>query len=317
VEEENTPDARLPVAGYQPTRAAGVGILLIVAFIWGTTFVAMKQLVTGSESLLKPGAVTFWRFAIAALVFAPALLRRRLPRELWIVGFELSLWLWAGYATQAIGIQYTTISRSAFVTSLNVVFVPMLAALAGHRVGGLVWSMVALALAGAALLSYDGGDPNVGDLWTLGCAMTYAVYIIRLERHSKRFDSLPLTAVQLLGVAMLSLPWMAFEAGNSSPVTWPAEVIATVLYLGLVATLLTIWLQAVGQKAVPATHASLLYTMEPVFASGIALLFFNDRLGLKGWSGALLLLTAAFASQAVPLWVERNRRAKADAAVSG
>lgn len=291
-----------------PSRSVGVGLLLIVTLIWGTTFVATKSLVGGASPALSPGAVTFWRFAIAAACVAPLALGR-LPRHIWLVGLELSFWLWAGYATQAIGLQYTTVSKSAFVTSMNVVFVPILTVLAGRRVGWLVWSMTFVAFVGAGLLSYDGSDPNIGDLWTLGCAVTYAVYIVRLERYAGRFDAIPLTAVQLAGVAAFSLPWMAFEAATTSPGwgRWTPGVVAAIVYMGIVATLVTTWLQAIGQKSVPGTHASLLYTTEPLFASAIAMTFFGDRLGSKGWLGAGIILVAAIVSQATPMWRDRRR----------
>jgi len=297
--------------GPAPSRAAGVGLLLIVTLIWGTTFVATKALVGGTLPPLSAGSVTFWRFAIAAVCILP-LAWGRLSRRTWLVGLELSFWLWAGYATQAIGLTYTTVSRSAFITSLNVVFVPVLTVMAGRRVRRSVWFMTLLAFAGATLLTHDGTDPNIGDLWTLGCAVTYALYIVRLEHHAGRFAAVPLTAVQLAGVAVLSLPWMATEAaGGIGWGNWTPGVLASIAYLGIVATLITTWLQAIGQKSVPGTHVSLLYTTEPVFASAIALLFFDEKLHVNGWIGAGVILLAAVGSQAIPLargWRTRRRQ---------
>ncbi|QOV88964.1 DMT family transporter [Humisphaera borealis] len=287
---------------------AGVGILLIVTLIWGTTFVATKALVGGAAAPLGPGAATFWRFAIATVCFMPLVVGRPVPRGIWLAGLNLSFWLWAGYATQAIGLKYTTVNRSAFVTSLNVVFVPILTVMAGRKVGRLVWVMVGVALAGAALLTYDGSQPNIGDLWTLGCAVTYATYIMRLERYANHFSTRALTMAQLVGVAAFSLPWMIGEAtftgagwGN-----WSPGVLVAILYMGVVATLLTTWLQAIGQKSVPGVHASLLYTTEPVFASAFAMAFFGESMGFNGWLGASLILTAAVASQAFPMLARRT-----------
>lgn len=310
---ELPPDAATAVPS-----AGGVGLLLIVTLIWGTTFVATKSLVGGTTPAMSPGGVTFWRFLIAAVCFLPFVLVRPWPRGLWRVGLELSFWLWAGYATQAIGLKYTSVSKSAFVTSLNVVFVPVLTVLAGRRVGWIVWLMVGVALAGAGLLSYDGSDPNIGDLWTLGCAITYAVYIVRLERYANRFPAGSLTMVQLLGVTAFSLPWMAGEAtiGGFGWGRWTPSVVLAIVYMGVIATLVTTWLQALGQRTVPGTHASLLYMTEPVFASAIAILFFDEQLGGKGWMGAGLILLAAIVSQVGPMWLRRitNRRVKSSPA---
>ncbi|MDB5298262.1 MAG: putative permease, superfamily [Phycisphaerales bacterium] len=311
----------LPPAGPAPvSRAVGVAILLVVTFVWGTTFVATRSLVTGEAPALAPGAATFWRFAVASVAILPFVRIRpgrtglpgsgpTFPSGVWRAGAELSFWLWAGYATQAVGLQYTTVSRSAFVTSLNVVFVPLLTAVAGRRVGAVVWVAAGLALGGAGLLSYDGSPPNAGDAWTLACAAAFAAYIVRLERFAVRFPTIPLTAVQLWGVTAMSLPWMAAEAtaGGAGWGRWTVGVAVAIAYMGVVATLATTWLQAVGQRVVPGTHASLLYTTEPVFASAIAIAWFGDHLGATGWAGAGLILVAAAGSQAVPMWRGRGK----------
>src|SRR5205807_9740468 len=101
-------------------------------------------------------------------------------------------------------------------------------------------------------------------------------YIIRLEHFAGRFPSIPLTSVQLWAVALLSLLWMGADligsgsiaAERLADVPWP--VWRQVLYLGVIATALTTWLQAIGQKRVPGPQASLLYTLEPVFAAFFA-----------------------------------------------
>ena len=104
----------------------------------------------------------------------------------------------------------------AFITSLNVVFVPVLAASGGRHVSPRVWVAAALALLGTALLCNDGVRPNAGDVWTLVTAGTYAVYIIRLERFTARFPSMPLTATQLWAVAVLSAVWAGADIGFRS-----------------------------------------------------------------------------------------------------
>jgi drug/metabolite transporter (DMT)-like permease len=291
----------------RPSQFAAFGILLGVTAIWGTTFVATRLLVAGDSPALAPGALIFWRFLLAAAIFAPALRGSQRP-GLWRAGLELSFWLWCGYATQAIGLIYTTSNRSAFVTSLNVIFVPMLAVLAGRRVTWIIWVAVALALVGAALLIRDGGPPNRGDVWTIGCALTYAIYIVRLEHFAIRFPSRQLTAVQLCGVTAMSAVWAASEIANGSGWgRWSLGDIAVVVYLGLIATALTTWLQAVGQRGLPGTHASLLYTTEPVFASVMAYFVLGERLSYRGMQGAALILFAAISSQAVPMIRRRKQ----------
>ncbi|GAA6755684.1 DMT family transporter [Thermus thalpophilus] len=260
--------------------AAGLLALHLLTLIWGTTFVVVK----GAVGEMAPSLLVLLRFLVASAFFLPFALR--LPKGIWGPGLELAFWLLLGYASQAVGLLYTSASRSAFITALNVVLVPLLLSLAGRRVRG-VWLAAFLAFLGVGLLSYDPQQPplNVGDLWTLLTALTYALYIVRLEVHAKAYPSLPLTAVQVLGTALLALPWALGEGARLEGVPWGA-----VLYLGVVATALTTWLQTWGQRRVPAPQAAILYTLEPVWATLFAYLLLGERLGATGLLGALLVV---------------------------
>ncbi len=264
--------------------ALGLLALNLLTLIWGTTFAVVK----GAVAEVPPSLLVFWRFLVASAFFLPLLLR--LPPRAWGPGLELAFWLFLGYATQAVGLELTSASRSAFITALNVVLVPLLLSLAGRRVGGL-WLSALLALLGVAFLSYDPRQPplNAGDLWTLLTALTYALYIVRLEVHAKAIPSLPLTAIQVLGTALFALPWALAQGVRLEGVPWGA-----VLYLGVAATALTTWLQTWGQGHVPAPQAAILYTLEPVWATLFAFLVLGERLGPSGLLGAALVLLATF-----------------------
>ncbi|MCS6867954.1 MAG: DMT family transporter [Thermus sp.] len=264
--------------------ALGLLALNLLTLLWGTTFVVVK----GAVAEMPPSLLVFLRFLLASLFFLPWAFR--LPRGVWGPGLELAFWLLLGYASQAVGLLYTSASRSAFITALNVVLVPLLLSLVGRRVPG-VWLAALLALLGVGLLSYDPRQPplNLGDLWTLLTALTYALYIVRLEVHAKAFPALPLTAVQVFGTAFLALPWTLAEGVRLEGVPWGA-----VLYLGVMATALTTWLQTWGQRYVPAPQAAILYTLEPVWATLFAFLLLGERLGLSGLLGASLVLLATF-----------------------
>jgi drug/metabolite transporter (DMT)-like permease len=273
---------------HQSTRRQHVlSALLIVGLtaIWGSTFVVMKRELGG----ISPGMLMFLRFAIGAVVLLPFLRRNA---ETWRMGAELGLWLWAGYWTQVVGLQYTSVNRSAFITSLSVIFVPMIAAACGRRVPLAVWVAAALAVVGVGLLSYDGSAPNRGDVWTLATALSYGIFFLRLERAAQRAEPLPLTAVAMLTVTALSLAWLAVERPQIGPVPWGA-----IVYLGLVATAISTSLQTVAQKHVPAPEAGVIFTLEPVFASAFAYLFFGDLLGARGWAGAGLIIVSALLCQ--------------------
>lgn len=266
----------------------GILYLNLATLFWGSTFVLVKD----SLQTLGPGQVNFMRFAIATLVFMPFLFRR--DARLWWAGLELGAVLFLAHLTQTVGLQYTTASRSAFITTLYVVALPMLLGVLGHRLGWPIWLAAGLAIGGVGLLSYDSTLPNQGDLWTLGTALAYAVYIWRLELFSRRFATLPLTGLQMLTVALLSLAWMLWEEPR-----WPTHHFPyfSLLYLGLMASALCIWLQALGQRQVPAPQAAVIFTLEPVYAAAFAYILLGERLGLQGWVGASLIVAATLISQ--------------------
>lgn len=262
--------------------------LNLATIFWGSTFVLVKD----NLQTLAPGQINFVRFAIATLVFVPFLFRR--DPGLWRAGLELGAVLFVAYLTQTVGLQYTTASRSAFITTLYVVALPLLLGVLGHRLGWPIWLAAGLAIAGVGLLSYDGSPPNLGDAWTLITALSYALYIWRLEHFAQRFPALPLTGIQMLMVTLLSLVWMLGEGPSWKTDSFPYF---SLLYLGLVASALCIWLQALGQRLVPAPQAAVIFTLEPVYAAAFAYVWLGERLGGPGMLGAALIIAATLISQ--------------------
>lgn len=264
-------------------------VLVALTAIWGSTFIVIKQ--TAIDAF-PASLLNLFRFTFAAIAFLPFL--RRNP-QLWRDSLELSLWLFGGYATQAIGLHYTTVARSAFITSLPVIIVPLMVALLGRRVRPLIWIAAVGSLIGVAFLSYDNAPPNVGDLWTLGTALTYSLFILRLETLSLRHAPAQLTAVSLVGVVVLCTAWVAFDRPTADTIPW-----ATLIYLGVFAAALTTWLQAVAQRHIPATTVAIIYMLEPVWASLFAWMIFDDRLGTRGWIGCSLILACSLLTQSRP-----------------
>lgn len=266
----------------------GIFYLSLATFLWGSTFVIIKD----SLSSLSSSQLIFSRFVLGSLAFLPFVFKR--DRKLWAAGIELGLYLFVCYLAQTIGLQYTTASRSAFITTLYVVLLPVMLGMLGHRLGWNIWTAAGMAILGVGLLSYDGSPPNLGDLWTLGTAVSYTVYIWRMEQFASRFSSLPLTGIQILTVLAASAVWVGMER----PVWhWEGFPWLSVVYLGLVASAFCIWLQALGQKTVPAPEASVIYALEPVYASILAVIVLKERLGWKGITGALLIIAATLISQ--------------------
>ncbi len=279
----------------------GVVFLTLVTLLWGTTFAVVKDVVAD----FPPSLLVFLRFAIAAVFFLPFLRR---GWGLWIAGLELGLWLVLGYGTQTLGLVYTTANRSAFITALSVILVPLFAGLGGRRIPGWVWGGAALALVGVGLLSFDGTPPNRGDAWTLLTALSYALYVLRLEHYAVRYPANSLTAAQIVSVVGWSLVWVGFERPSVEAVPWGAMI-----YLGAVVTALTTWLMVLGQGKVSAPEAAVIYTLEPAWASLFAFLLLGEVLGVRGWLGAGLIFAAMLVSQWGTLRSARAQEASGEA----
>lgn len=289
-------------------QARGVVLLVLVTCLWGSTFAVVKTL----GETLPPAVLIAWRFLIAAAALLPLLLLRpaRPPQperpaapgswwqrgELWRDGAVLGAWLIAGYGTQTIALQTTSANRAAFFTALSVVLVPVwLVFVQRRRMPALLWTALPLAVAGLALLSWEGGALVVGDAWALACAVTYAGFIVTLERMAHRHAALPFTLVQVLTVTVLAWVWAAISAPGQ---LWPpAGAWAPLLYLGVAATAATTLMQTVGQRTVSAANASLIYALEPVTATLFSFLLIGERVGLRGALGGLLVVVATVLSQ--------------------
>jgi len=271
-------------------RIGGVTMLLVATALWGSMFIAVQA----GQKTLRPSALNFWRFVVATIALAPFL---RLNKKLWLAAGELSIWLFLSYATQAIGLLTTSVNHSAFITAMNVIFVPILAALAGRRIRWIVWASALTALLGCAVLSLTGQGGSVrGDLWSLACAIACAFYIVRLEHYVGQFKILELSAAQLPLVMFACALWMwSSPPPPNESIPW-----GIIIYLGLAGSTITTLLQAFGQRRVPAAQAAVLYTMEPVFAAIFAFILLRETLTVRGYCGAGLILLAAIACQLEP-----------------
>jgi drug/metabolite transporter (DMT)-like permease len=266
-------------------------VLLLVGttLVWGTTFPLLKDAVT----TLSPAILVCSRFSIGALVLLPFCrhFNGRLLRDGAILGAVIYL----SFVTQVIGLQTTSSNRSAFITSLNVIMVPLLGFLLGRSLSRRVWISAGLALAGIGILSWEGGALGVGDLWIFGCALSYAVYILLMEAIAPHHPPLALTIYQLITTSLLGLIWAApelLEQAQAIQQNWVA-----IAYLGIMATAMTTWTQAIAQRHINATETAIVYALEPVFAAIFSFWWLGESLGTRGLLGGAMVLVAMVLSQ--------------------
>lgn len=279
----------------------GVLALLAVTVVWGTTFPAMK----GLTADLSPIQIIVVRFWIATMLLLP--LWRGLRKTESGAGIALGALLFVAFLLQVEGLALTTSNRSAFVTGLNVILVPLIGTLLGQRVGWRIALASGLALAGLLAFFWEGANWNLGDTLTLGSALFYALYILLLEFLAGRYATHALrperlAAVQSATLCVVGLLWLLL----TEPI--PLAVLASkaqrhggeLIYLGVVASALMIWLQAWGQRRVRAVEAAILYGLEPVFAAIAAWFWLTDRLSGRALLGALLIVAGMIISQLAP-----------------
>jgi drug/metabolite transporter (DMT)-like permease len=270
----------------------GVLLLLITTLAWGTSFPLLK-LMMGS---LSPPVILAARFGVAAIAFLPWL--RQLNIGLIRDGALLGLIYFAECTFALIGLETISANRSAFIVSLNVILVPILASLLGQRLPSRILVSAGVAIAGIGILSWEGGSLNRGDFLTFGCAVGIAVYILLLEWITPRHPTPPLVAVQLSVMALLSAAWalpqLATQAGEI------VNHFGVLFYLGLMVTATPIWTQTLAQRWISSHEAALLYTFEPVFAAVFSFWLLGESLGVRGFLGAGFILIATILSQSQP-----------------
>ncbi|CAM9290871.1 unnamed protein product [Phaeothamnion confervicola] len=308
------------------------GMLAGVAALYGTNFASVKI----CEAALAPPVAAFLRFTLAALIFAPAL--RGAKREALQGGLEVGLFAAVGYIAQSIALTTTTASKSAFICSLAVVFVPFLdmlfgesgnkgesskvgdatelaemAAAANGGGGGFGSSLgrfapALLAAAGVATLELGGLEaPNVGDAWSLLQPLCFGFGFWRTEQLTRKFpeSTKAITAAQLLAVAACSAAWVGGTGGlppmaELAAATADWHVWSALLWTGIITTAFTIYLEAVAMKDLSAAESTVIFSTEPLWGTAFAAAVLGETIGWNTGAGAMLILTACIWSSVGP-----------------
>ena len=274
----------------------------MIAFIWGSTFVLVKEALNDASPLVLNSA----RMVVAAVLLA-IFYRKKiavLTKPALIAGVVVGIFLYLGYAFQTSGLKLTTPSKSAFLTGTSSVLVPLFLVVIWHvrihlwRVAGII-----LALTGLFLMTVPGGaggladfaNVNLGDLLTVGCAICFTFHVIFVGRASQRF---PFEQVAVLQVGTAAILMTVSTPLLEHPYFRPtATVIAAVLITGILCTAVAFSVQSWAQQFTPATHTALIFTTEPVFAWLTSFIYLHERLGLRAGAGALLILGGVLVSE--------------------
>lgn len=273
-----------------------------MTLIWGATFVLNKAALQSASPLFFNAV----RMSLAAILLALYYRRHlsQLTRSALRAGMAVGFFLFLGFAFQITGLHLTTPSKSAFLTGVSTVLVPLLliivwkAHINHWRAAGIITAFVGLFFmtvpSGRQGIA-DFANINGGDLLTIACAFAFAFQIILVGRATQRFPFEQIAVLQMATAALLTT--IATPILEHPHLELSSTVVWAILITGILGTAVAFTVQAWAQQFTPATHAALIFTLEPVFAWLTSFIVLKERLGMRAGAGALLILAGILMSE--------------------
>jgi drug/metabolite transporter (DMT)-like permease len=283
------------------TRLAQIG-LVFTTLAWGATFVLVKEGLNHAQ----PFTFGAYRFLIATICTA-FLVRSQifqLHKQEFYSAVLCGFFLFTGYAFQNFGLwenefyTSTTPSKSAFITSISIIMVPIMLVITGiQKVSFRIWTAILLATIGLyLLLDPTGTGISLGDIFTFGCATSFAIHIILQDRYAKKgIHVTRFFLIQVVTVTTLSFI-CSFFFDTQSP-SWSPELINALLMTGIIATTIAILIMVWAQQILSPSQTALIFSLEPVFAAVFSWILIGELLGLWGWVGGFLVVSAVVWSE--------------------
>lgn len=291
-------------------------LLMLAALIWGSAFVAQSV----GMDYLGPFTFNSVRSFMGSLVLLPVIwfmdrqkkdgakgdgqgalgksaeVKQQEKKTLLLGGLCCGVILTVSTSLQQIGLVYTTAGKAGFITALYILIVPLLGLFLGRKVGGKTWLGVALAVIGMYLLCIkEGFSISYGDFMVLLCAFVFSLHILTVDYFSPKVDGVRLSCIQFFVCGCLcAVPMVIFEHPEIYQIlqAWLPLIYAGVLSSGVAYTL-----QIITQKHLNPTVASLLMSLESVFAALTGWLILNERLSPKELLGCVLVFAAIILAQ--------------------
>ena len=271
-------------------------ILIFAAIIWGFAFVAQR---VGME-FVGPFTFNAVRFTLGTLVMVPFLffgkkftikdpsLATSRRKILWgVIGTGILLFI--GVSLQQVGLQTTTAGKAGFITGLYVVFVPIVGIFLGHRTNLYTWLGVLLSATGLYLLSITSGFRiGHGDLLVFACAVVFTFHVLLIGWLSPRMNSFHLAIGQFSICALLNIiVAFSIESVDTGKIM---EAAIPILYGGILSVGIAYTLQVIAQKEAHPAYASIILSMEAVFAALGGWMILHESLSQRSLAGCFLML---------------------------
>lgn len=269
--------------------------LLFVTVVWGSSFILTKN----SLDHLSTYNFLAIRFAISSIL-SFIIFRKNLmsiDKQTIKYGILTGIILFGGYAFQTGGLNYTSASKSGFISGFSVIIVPIFSAFL-LKIRPTISAIIGVvfAIIGLAFLTMDSNiSLNIGDFYTLLCAFMFALHIIYISKYTVECDSVNLALIQIFIVGFLSLIFsILFETPTIPKGT---DVWISILILAILATTVAFVIQTTMQRHTTATHTALIFTAEPVFSAIFAFVIAGEILTTGGIFGSLLILLGMLISE--------------------
>ena len=279
--------------------------LLFNVVIWGATFVLVKS----ALHEISPVLFLAIRFSLATVALVAlfrawkwrALTAPHVTGKMLAAGSMIGVFLFAGYLLQTVGLQSTTAPKSAFLTSLATVMVPLLAALV-YKIRPRISEVagVLAATLGMGLMTFEGpiGSIGRGDLLTFGGAIAFAAHIVATGHYAEQigYQVLSVTQVGAASLSAVSLFWWV----ETPRIQWQPLVVWAILITGLLCTALAFTIQAWAQHYTTSTRTALIYALEPVVAWITSFSITGEGLSGQAAAGAALILSGVLLVEMKP-----------------
>lgn len=275
------------------------GMLLVTAIVWGSGFVITAI----ALEYLTAYQVMAGRFLLASIILTVlfgARLKKASKSVIW-KGILLGSILYIAFALQTVGLQYTTPSKNAFLTAVNVIIVPLIAfAVYKRRIDGYEIIGSIIAIVGIGLLSLQGSLTmmNIGDALSLACAVAFAFDIFCTNLFVQKEDAIALTIIQFITASVLGI--LVVVSQGDIPTTLEKEAIYSIIYLAIFSTTLAYLFQNIANQYTSATKAAIILSTESFFGMILSVIFLHEVLTSRMVVGAVMILLAILIAEVKP-----------------
>lgn len=274
------------------------GMLLVTAIVWGSGFVITAI----ALEYLTAYQVMAGRFLLASIILTVLFgykLKKASKSVIW-KGILLGSILYIAFALQTVGLQYTTPSKNAFLTAVNVIIVPLIAfAVYKRRIDGYEIIGSIIAIVGIGFLSLQGSlTMNIGDALSLACAVAFAFDIFCTNLFVQKEDAIALTIIQFITASFIGV--LVVVGKDDIPTTIEKEAIYSIIYLAIFSTTLAYLFQNIANQYTSATKAAIILSTESFFGMVLSAIFLHEVLTSRMVVGAILILLAILIAEVKP-----------------